>query len=115
MMPRQKKSALPAATVQSTQGNIIHVQFKARKCKSQEGKIIQLEEGRKRLRKCPPNLKRAVQEIAKARRNQPISVEAARRLLDEILTESRCPAQCPNSSIKTMQRSIARARGGSLL
>lgn len=95
-MARQKKSALTAATVQSTQGNLIQVNFSAKKSKSQgpnEGKIIQISRFLK-LRTCPPNLKRALQGAAQGGK-RPMSIEHARDLFDSIMKEYDRPTRCP--------------------
>lgn len=87
-MARQKKSALTAATVQSTQGNLIRVNFSANRAKSQAqtnvnrlyatlkasgaGRTVDSiiapaeasAEG-KPLYSCPPNLKRVLQGTAR--------------------------------------------------
>lgn len=112
-MARQKKSALTAATVQSTQGNLIQVNFSAKKSKSQglqEGKIIRLSEFR-RLHKCPPNLKRVLQGATQERKqSKPMSVEAARELFDSIMNERYSPVRCPERSVQMVRDILVRGR-----
>lgn len=111
IMPRQKKSALPAATVQSTQGNIIHVQFKTRTCKSQEGKIISLADfGRKK--KCSLSNEQ-VKRMLNGEKCNPISREQALRMFLEL--RERASVRCPESSVKMVREAIARAKGGAPL